>query len=171
MRFLGPWPTATGIHGSISTSAAFLDFNGGRLTDFGHHWMDVVPHVLGERAPDSAVTAGGIYWNDDGKDAPTQCCLFEYPGFAVSFQSLSTGNPLPYGVTFYGDQGKLFVDRNRYVFTPPGKAPQIVTKSIPGDITTDHVRNFVDCCSRANRPTRRGIAAISIVPPLLAVKS
>lgn len=173
VRFLGPVAYRDWNPRQYFSFRSFLDFNGGRLTDFGHHWMDVVHMYLGERAPDSAVAAGGIFQDGDGRDAPdTVTALFEYPGFVVNFQSLVTGNPTPYGVTFYGDQGKLHVTRNRYVFTPAGKDPQLVTREIPGDITTDHVRNFVDCCKSRKLPNGDvGLASISIVAPLLAVKS
>ncbi|HPT25276.1 MAG TPA: Gfo/Idh/MocA family oxidoreductase [Bryobacteraceae bacterium] len=173
VRFLGPVAYRDWNPRQYFNFRAYLDFNGGRLTDFGHHWMDVVHMYLGERAPDSAVAAGGIYFGDAGHDAPdTVAALFEYPGFTVSFQSLTTGNPTPYGITFFGDQGKLFVDRNKYIYTPVGKNPEIATKQIPGDITTDHVRNFVDCCKSRKLPNGDvGLAAISVVGPLLGVKS
>jgi len=39
-----------------------------------------------------------------------------------------------YGTTFYGDKGKLFVNRNRWEFTSAGKNVQPVMQQIPGDI-------------------------------------
>jgi hypothetical protein len=75
-------------------------------------------------------------------------------------------------VTFYGDKGKLYVNRNRYVFTPVEKGAEPVQKDFPGDITADHVRNFLDCCKSRKLPGGDvALAAISIQPPLLAVKS
>ena len=32
---------------------AFLDFNGGKMTDFGYHWLDAVHMYMGDRAPSS----------------------------------------------------------------------------------------------------------------------
>ncbi|HYK91247.1 MAG TPA: hypothetical protein VE398_20925, partial [Acidobacteriota bacterium] len=147
--------------------------NGGRMTDFGHHWLDVVHMYLGERAPKSAVAAGAIYDTQDGKDAPDIIsALFEYPDFVVSFQSVIVGNPLPYGVTFYGDKGKLHVDRNGYVFSPAEKGTEPIQKNFPGDITVNHVRNFLDCCKSRKLPNGDvALAAVSIQPPLLAVRS
>jgi predicted dehydrogenase len=173
IRFLGPVRYRDWNPRIFFNFRAFLDFNGGRMTDFGHHWLDVVHMYLGERAPDSAVAAGAIYDTQDGKDAPDAVsALFEYPGFVVSFQSVIVGNPLPYGVTFYGDKGKLYVNRNRYVFTPVEKGAEPVQKDFPGDITADHVRNFLDCCKSRRLPGGDvALAAISIQPPLLAVKS
>jgi len=98
--------------------------------------------------------------------------LFEYPDMTVSFQSVIVGNPLPYGVTFYGEKGKLYTNRNRYVFTPAEKREKPVQKDFPKDITADHVRNFLDCCKSRKLPNGDvALAAVSIQPPLLAVKS
>jgi hypothetical protein len=129
---------------------------------------------MGERAPNSAVFAGGIHYNfNDGRTAPDTCnALFEYDGFSVLFQSNAYGTPSDYGVTFYGDQGKLYVNRNRYEFTPAGKGAQPIVQKIPGDITSDHVRNFLDCCKSRKLPNGDvALAAISVLPPLLAVQS
>ena len=102
---------------------SFLEFNGGKMTDFGHHWMDVVHMYMGERAPHSAIFAGGIYYDrQDGRTAPDTCnALFEYDGFTVLFQSNAYAVAPGYGVTFYGDKGTLFVNRNRWEFTPAGR--------------------------------------------------
>ena len=82
------------------------------------------------------------------------------------------GNPSEYGITFYGDKGKLFVNRNRYEFTPAGRGAQPVVQKIPGDITADHVRNFLDCSKSRRRPNAdAGIASISVLGPLLAVQA
>lgn len=173
VRFLGPARYREWNPRIYFNFRAFLDFNGGRMTDFGHHWLDVVHMYLGDRAPDSASAAGTIFDTNDDKDAPDIIsALFEYPGLTVSFQSAIVGNPVPYGVTFYGDKGKLYVNRNRYVFTPAGKGAETIQKDFPGDITGDHVRNFLDCCKSRKLPAGDvAIAAISIQPPLLAVKS
>jgi predicted dehydrogenase len=153
---------------------AFLDFNGGKMTDFGHHWLDVVHMYMGERAPSSVVFAGGIYYDrHDGRTAPDTCnALFEYGGFSVLFQSNAYGTTSEYGITFYGDKGKLFVNRNRYEFTPAGRGSEPIAQKIPGDITADHVRNFLDCTKSRKLPNGdAGLASISVLPPLLAVQS
>jgi len=173
LRFLGPVRYREWNPRTYFNFRAFLDFNGGRMTDFGHHWLDVVHMYLGERAPDSTAAAGALYDSQDGKDAPDLIsALFEYPHFMVSFQSVIVGNPLPYGITFYGDKGKLFVNRNRFVFTPAEKGAEPIQKDFPGDITTDHVRNFLDCCRSRKLPSGDvALAAVSIQPPLLALRS
>jgi predicted dehydrogenase len=174
IRFLGPVRYRDWNPGQYLNFRAFLDFNGGKMTDFGHHWLDVVHMYMGERAPSSAVFAGGIHYNfNDCRTAPDTCnALFEYDGFTVLFQSNAYGTPSDYGITFYGDQGKLFVNRNRYEFTPAAKGAESIIQKIPGDITSDHVRNFLDCCKSRKLPNGDvALASISVLPPLLAVQS
>lgn len=174
MRFLGPVSYRDWNPGQYLDFRAFLDFNGGKMTDFGHHWMDTVHMFMGERAPNSAVFAGGIYYDQrDGRTAPDTCnALFEYDGFSVLFQSNAYAVGPEYGITFYGDKGTLFVNRNRYEFKSAGRSAQPVAKSIPGDITSDHVRNFLDCVKSRKLPNAdAAIAAVSILPPLLGVQS
>lgn len=64
------------------------------------------------------------------------------------------------------------MNRNRWEFTPPGRNPETVKREIAGDITADHVRNFLDCCKSRKLPNAdAAIASVSILPPLLAVQS
>lgn len=174
LRFLGPVKYRDWDPGQYFNFRAYLDYNGGKMTDFGHHWLDVVHMYMGERAPKSVSFAGGIYYDfHDGRTAPDTCnALFEYDGFSTLFQSNAYGNPPEYGITFYGDKGRLFVNRNRYEFVSAEKGAQPVVKRTPGDITADHVRNFLDCCKSRKHPNGDcGVASISILPPLLAVQS
>lgn len=48
-RFLGPVKWREWNPMMYFNFRAFLEFNGGLMTDFGHHWMDVVHMFLGER--------------------------------------------------------------------------------------------------------------------------
>jgi predicted dehydrogenase len=174
VRFLGPVKYRDWTPGQYLNFRAFLDFNGGKITDFGHHWLDVVNMYMGERAPHSAVFAGGIYHDfGDGRTAPDTCnALFEFEGFPVLFQSNAYSTPSEYGVTFHGDKGKLYVNRNRHEFLPAGKGPDPIIQRFPGDITGDHVRDFLDCCRSRKLPKGDvGLAAVSIIAPLLAVES
>jgi predicted dehydrogenase len=174
VRFLGPVKYRDWNPGQYLNFRAFLDFNGGKMTDFGHHWLDVVHLYMGERAPKSVVFAGGIFHDcRDDRTAPDTCnALFEYDGFTVSFQSNAYGNPPEYGMTFHGSNGTLFVNRGRYEFTPAERGALPIVQKIPGDITADHVRNFLDCCKSRKLPNGDvGIASISVLAPLLAVQS
>jgi predicted dehydrogenase len=174
LRFLGPVAYRDWYPPMYFNFRAFLEFNGGKMTDFGHHWLDVVHMYMGERAPRAVTFAGGIFYDrQDGRTAPDTCnALFEYDGFTVLFQSNAYAVAPEYGITFYGDRGRLFVNRNRWEFTPPGRNAEPVKRSIEGDITADHVRNFLDCCKSRKLPNAdAAIASVSILAPLLAVQS
>jgi predicted dehydrogenase len=90
----------------------------------------------------------------DGRTAPdTISALFEYPGgFTVSFSSFAIDNGPEYKVEFLGSNGRLFINRNRYEFRSAEKGAEPVVKRIPGDITAQHVQNFLDCCRSRKTP-------------------
>jgi predicted dehydrogenase len=154
VRFLGPVKYRDWSPAQYLDFRAFLDFGGGKLTDFGAHWIDVVHMFTGVDAPLSVAAQGGVFYDfHDGRTAPdTISALCTYPGFTVHFESLAvTGGP-EYGVTFFGEQGWLYVNRNRYEFHPAGKGAEPVIAKFPGDITQQHVHNFLDCCRTRKLP-------------------
>ncbi len=171
-RFLGPvkWHDWNPL--MYFNFRAFLEFNGGLMTDFGHHWMDTIQMFLGERAP-YGIFATGMWLSKDGRTAPDEVvALFEYDKYRVQFESLRVGNPGEYGIEFYGAKGKLYVNRNRYEYTPAEKGAQKITRSWQGDITFDHTRNFLDCVKSRKLPNADvALAYKSVQAPLLAVQS
>ena len=155
VRFLGPVRYRDWNPAQYLDFRAFLDFGGGKLTDLGAHWIDVAHMFMGQDAPLSAVAAGGVYSDfHDGRTAPdTISALFEYPGrFTVSFVSLAIPNGAGYHVEFLGEGGRLFVDRNRYEFHAAQKGAEPVVARFPGDITAQHVQNFLECCRSRKLP-------------------
>ena len=154
VRFLGPVKYRDWNPAQYLDFRAFLDFGGGKMTDFGAHWIDVVHMFTGVDAPLSVAAQGGVFYDfHDGRTAPdTISALYTYPGFTAHFESLAvTGGP-EYGVTFFGEKGWLYVNRNRYEFHPAGKGAEPVIAKFPGDITQQHVRNFLDCCRTRKLP-------------------
>lgn len=154
VRFLGPVKYRDWNPAQYLDFRAFLDFGGGKMTDFGAHWIDVVHMFTGVDAPLSVAAQGGVFYDfHDGRTAPdTISALYTYPGFTVHFESLAvTGGP-EYGVTFFGEKGWLFINRNRYEFHPAGKGVEPVIARFPGDITQQHVHNFLDCCRTRKLP-------------------
>ena len=160
VRFLGPLKYRDWNPAQYLDFRAFLDFGGGKLTDFGAHWIDVVHMFMNSEAihndaPLSAVAAGGVYYDHhDGRTAPdTISALFEYPGgFTVSFISLAVDNgpeyerPVPWiERTVVRQSQPLRVPRGR-----EGAEP--VIQRFPGDITAQHVANFLECCRSRKLP-------------------
>jgi predicted dehydrogenase len=110
---------------------------------------------MGQDAPLSVVAAGGVYHDfHDGRTAPdTISALFEYPGnFSASFESFAISNGGEYHVEFLGEGGRLWINRNRYEFHSSQKDAAPVIQRFKGDITEQHVLNFLDCCRTRKLP-------------------
>jgi len=126
---------------------AYLDFGGGQVTDLFTHWLDVVHMFMGADIPTSAQAAGGVYNYKDGRTAPdTINVLLEYPkGFTVTFEATLVPGIGGAAQEFCGTEGRLYIDRSRYEFHPPGWRSEPVVVKAESSIDMDHVRNFLDC--------------------------
>ena len=134
---------------------AYLDFGGGQVTDLFTHWIDVVHMFMNQEIPKSAVAAGGVYAYKDGRTAPdTINVLLEYPGeYTATFEATLAPGIHGEGVEMCGTEGKLFIDRGHYEYTPRGRnAEPVVVKAEPHDLTLDHVNNFLECMRTRKRP-------------------
>ncbi|HPT25068.1 MAG TPA: Gfo/Idh/MocA family oxidoreductase, partial [Bryobacteraceae bacterium] len=153
-RFLGPVKWREYDPQQYWNFRAYLDFGGGQVTDLFTHWIDVVHMMLGEDGPISGVAAGGVYHYKDGRTAPdTVNILLEYPsGWTATFEGTLAPGITGAGVEICGTEGKLWITRGRYEFTPAGKGAQPVVVQSPREQTIDHVENFLDCCRTRKRP-------------------
>jgi predicted dehydrogenase len=133
---------------------AYLDFGGGQVTDLFTHWIDVVHMFMGKDIPISAQAAGGIYNYKDGRTAPdTINVLLEYPSeFTATFEATLAPGITGEGVELCGTEGKLYIDRRHYTWTPKGRNPQIVDVKAASDIDLDHAKNFLDCVKSRKLP-------------------
>ncbi len=110
---------------------AFLDFGGGQFTDLFAHWVDVAHMVMGEDIPAAASAVGGVwipeYQHDgSGRTAPdTVSAHLTYPGgWTCTFDATLAAGIDSAGVEFYGTQGRLFITRSGFEFTPVDKDAQ-----------------------------------------------
>jgi predicted dehydrogenase len=140
---------------------AYLDFGGGQVTDLFTHWIDVVHMFMGQDTPVSASASGGVYAYKDGRTAPdTINVLLEYPTqFTATFEATLVPGITGAGIEFCGTEGKLWIDRSRFEFTPKGRgATPIVVPAEPGvaplndSLTQSHVNNFLDCVKSRKLP-------------------
>ncbi len=134
---------------------AYLDFGGGQVTDLFTHWIDVVHMFMGRDVPTAAVASGGVYAYKDGRTAPdTINVLLEYPGdYTATFEATLVPGVKGEGIEFCGTEGRLFIDRGHYEFTPLGKgADPVIVKAEPHDMTLDHVNNFLECTRTRKLP-------------------
>jgi predicted dehydrogenase len=132
----------------------YLDFCGGILTDKYVHWVDVVHMFMGEDAPLSADTAGGIYAAHDGRTVPdTLNVHYEYPGnWVCTYTNVPQAGLPREGIEFCGTQGHLRIDRTRFEFFPPEPREKPVVVECKTDLVEQHVANFIDCVKSRKMP-------------------
>jgi predicted dehydrogenase len=153
-RFLGPLKWRDYDPQQYYNWRAYLDFGGGQVTDLFTHWIDVVHMFTGQDIPISSQAAGGVYYYKDGRTAPdTINVLNEYPGqFTATFEATLAPGVRGEGVEMCGTEGRLWIDRSRFEFTPKGRnSTPTVVKSY-GDIDLDHIKNFLDCVRSRKLP-------------------
>lgn len=154
-RFLGPLKWRDWDPQQFYNWRAYLDYGGGQITDLFTHWVDVVHMFLGKEIPISAVAAGGVYAYKDGRTAPdTINVLLEYPGdLTVTFEATLAPGIRGAAVEICGTGGRLWIDRSRFEFHPVGRGAQpVIVKAGPGDMTLDHINNFLECVRTRKLP-------------------
>jgi len=154
-RYLGPVKWRDYDPQQYYNFRAYLDFGGGQVTDLFTHWIDVVHMFIGKEIPSSAVAAGGVYHYKDGRTAPdTINVLLEYPSeFTATFEATLAPGVTGAAVELCGTEGRLWIDRGRYEYYPLGRnAKPTIVKAEPGDMTLDHVKNFLDCVRSRKLP-------------------
>ena len=131
----------------------FWDYAGGTMTDWGVHWLDIVQMANNDAMPSAAVAIGGKYVTTDNRETPdTMLATFEYPGFAAIFE-LKEYNGTGGGITFYGTNGTLFVNRSICQVTPEKNsslAPFEMKRANSANL--DHWANFLDCMKTRKHP-------------------
>jgi predicted dehydrogenase len=154
-HFLGPLKWRDYDPQQYSNWRAYLDYGGGQVTDLFTHWIDVVHMFTGQDVPKSSVAAGGVYQYKDGRTAPdTINVLNEYPDdLTATFEATLVPGITGAGVEMCGTEGKLYIDRGHYEFTPKGRGAQPTdTVKAWSDLDQDHVDNFLECVRSRKLP-------------------
>jgi len=133
---------------------AYLDFGGGQITDLFTHWIDTVHMLMGQDNPISAVAAGGVYHYLDGRTAPdTISVALEYPGnWTATFEATLAPGANGAGMTFFGTNGRMEIDRGGFTFTAAERGAEPVKVKSTVEQTVEHVRNFLDCVKSRKLP-------------------
>src|SRR6185436_10018277 len=144
-RFLGPLKWRDWDPQQYWNWRAYLDFGGGQVTDLFTHWIDVVHMFTGVDVPIAGTAAGGVYYYKDGRTAPdTINVLLEYTNeMYATFEATLAPGIRGEGVEMCGTQGRLYIDRRQYTFTPVGRDVEPVTVKATTDLDWDHVSNFL----------------------------
>jgi predicted dehydrogenase len=153
-RYLGPLQWREWDPQQYWNWRAYLDFGGGQVTDLFTHWIDVVHMFTGQEIPKSATAAGGVYHYRDGRTAPdTINVLLEYPtDFTATFDATLAPGITGAAVEMCGTLGRLYIDRQKYIYTPAGRGAQSTTVNATTDLDFDHVTNFLECVRSRKLP-------------------
>ena len=153
-RYLGPLQWREWDPQQYWNWRAYLDFGGGQVTDLFTHWIDVVHMFTGQEIPKSATAAGGVYHYRDGRTAPdTINVLLEYPtDFTATFDATLAPGITGAAVEMCGTQGRLYIDRQKYIYTPAGRGTQPTTVTATTDLDVDHITNFIECVRSRKLP-------------------
>ncbi len=135
--------------------------------NWGVHYFDTIRWLLGEEAPVSVSAHGGKFAVDDDRTIPdTMHATYEFAsGCLLLFSQLeASGAPIfAHGaeIELRGTKGVIYAGQDEYrlvaetggQFQDP--APRLEAKhvkSTDGDLTGQHIRNFLDCIKSGERP-------------------
>ncbi len=147
--WLGPAPergwhadlSPVGVHGHFPHWRHYREYGGGMVTDWGAHHFDIVQWALGmdESGPVHFIPA-------ENRNATTGARFFYRNGVEVTHLG---GN----GITFYGDEGEIFVNRGAIDIRPEEKRREpLADDAIRLYESNDHFQNWLDCIRSREKP-------------------
>jgi predicted dehydrogenase len=118
-QFLGPAPDRPFDPQRYRQWRNFWDYGTGYAGDLMSHHLDSINFILGTGIPTSCVTAGGIYYWDDGREVPDHWnAIFDWPdkNLCVTFSSEFNNSHYGTKIQFFGKDAAMEVNPGLKVF-------------------------------------------------------
>jgi predicted dehydrogenase len=150
-RWLGPAPdrpynsilSPRGVHKHYPNWRNYREYSGGMMTDWGAHHFDITQWAL------DMDTSGPIEITPPADERAEVGVKYRYAnGVEVTHGG-------PFGITFIGSGGLIYVDRERLISTPDSilKEPLKDTDAhLPKAAGGGHIANWLDCIKTRQRP-------------------
>jgi predicted dehydrogenase len=158
-RWLGPAPWAPYSPARCHWNFRWIsDYSQGQITDWAGHHIDIAQWGMGSQL------TSPIEIDGEGVFPPARDGLFDTPesyrflchykkGFDILVTDQKRHPKQRNGLTFFGSEGEIWVNRSEIVTTPKSL---IRTKLKPGEIhlyrSDDHRQNFLDCVKSRKEP-------------------
>ncbi len=138
----------------------FLDYSGGKMTDWGAHLIDIALWGMGEDNPPREVTAfAGDFIVHDGRTTPdTLEVLYKFDNYILSFSNRvynGVVEPNEHGIHFHGELGSIYCDRKGFKVreTQGSGIEEIEVKDVvEGTMNDAHWANWIDCVKTRKDP-------------------
>jgi len=138
-----------------------------QMANWGVHYLDLIRWLLGEKAPASVSAHGGKFAVNDARDIPdTMEAIFEFAsGRLMMFgQYEASGNSAMRSgeAELRGTLGTVYASTGGYDIVPErggqfqDSEPRMERQKVratDGDLTEQHIRDFLDCVKSRKRPT------------------
>jgi len=165
--WLGPRPKRPYKDNIALYKFRWWQYYSSQMANWGVHYCDAMRWILAEQAPISISAHGGRFAVDDDRTVPdTMEVIFACGALLIFGQYEASGGPalIEGEVEFRGTLGNLYAGTSgeggyKIVSSKAGQFQDsksniepLEGKRIDGDLTVQHIRNFLDCVKTRRRP-------------------
>lgn len=140
----------------------FWDYSGGQMTNWGAHNIDIARWGLACEAPKSVCGFGGRFAiRDHGETPDVQEVLYEVEGGVLKWSVRELNGTRGAYLVFHGTKADMEVGRRGYSIrgqrwqrneTPAAEDRESFPPHAQRELTSNHMRNFLDCVRSRQRP-------------------